>query len=416
MAIEFHCPYCTAVIRVPDALEGRTGRCPKCETRLIVPVIERPGQRPEQPKGRLREGETEAPASSESHTQPADAQPSPAQPGPVPPVSGPGAPEAHSPVDAAPTLPSVSPTLMTASPDLIRPAAPASATDRLLRRRKKRIPSWAAVGLPLLFLAVIMGVIGFALRNQDPVLEGTLPGAFVTESPPGGTFDPDQTDLNENEKQRLQEWLRTGPQTLTSRVLRVVIGADDSGLLTIRLLPTDESEIVSVNPRSDPILSVWTADNEDSLEQARRAIVASAATTFCREVLRQESGDPAPIDAQRARDEFALNHLCGGLGFACDLVADKTLVRCSWQDPSGSLYFVVPTGCTDFELRGRQPVSGPPLFPGRYTINVGKRPEVSAESADSPEPDSDSSAPDSDSEPDSAEPDVSPESDPGKMA
>ena len=43
MAIEFDCPYCTATIRVPDAYGGKQGRCPKCDTRLLVPLVVRPG-------------------------------------------------------------------------------------------------------------------------------------------------------------------------------------------------------------------------------------------------------------------------------------------------------------------------------------------------------------------------------------
>ena len=43
MAIEFDCPYCTATIRVPDAFGGKQGRCPKCDTHLLVPLVVRPG-------------------------------------------------------------------------------------------------------------------------------------------------------------------------------------------------------------------------------------------------------------------------------------------------------------------------------------------------------------------------------------
>ena len=37
MAIEFDCPYCTAMIRVGDDAAGKQGVCPKCGTSLIVP-------------------------------------------------------------------------------------------------------------------------------------------------------------------------------------------------------------------------------------------------------------------------------------------------------------------------------------------------------------------------------------------
>ena len=46
MAIEFSCPYCTAVIRVEDTAAGKQGLCPKCQTRLIVPNAPRPPESP----------------------------------------------------------------------------------------------------------------------------------------------------------------------------------------------------------------------------------------------------------------------------------------------------------------------------------------------------------------------------------
>jgi hypothetical protein len=42
MAIEFSCPQCAAVIRVPDVASGKKGSCPTCQTKLIVPTIEVP--------------------------------------------------------------------------------------------------------------------------------------------------------------------------------------------------------------------------------------------------------------------------------------------------------------------------------------------------------------------------------------
>ncbi|MEJ7595682.1 MAG: hypothetical protein WKF77_29580, partial [Planctomycetaceae bacterium] len=44
MAIEFNCPYCTATIRVPDAYAGKQGRCPKCDTKLLIPSVPLPNQ------------------------------------------------------------------------------------------------------------------------------------------------------------------------------------------------------------------------------------------------------------------------------------------------------------------------------------------------------------------------------------
>ena len=42
MAIQFSCPHCTALIRVPDSASGKTGQCPQCQTQLLVPAVEIP--------------------------------------------------------------------------------------------------------------------------------------------------------------------------------------------------------------------------------------------------------------------------------------------------------------------------------------------------------------------------------------
>ena len=63
MAIEFNCPYCTAVIRVPDNAGGGKGRCPKCATRISVPKVSTPkrGTPPVEPKVVLAPPPTEQP-------------------------------------------------------------------------------------------------------------------------------------------------------------------------------------------------------------------------------------------------------------------------------------------------------------------------------------------------------------------
>ncbi|MEZ6058360.1 MAG: hypothetical protein R3C01_16795 [Planctomycetaceae bacterium] len=76
MAILFDCPYCTAPIKVADAAAGKVGRCPKCETKLTVPIPPRkPGEAPHPP--------AIADAQSPPPTTPAAASSIPAETPPV---------------------------------------------------------------------------------------------------------------------------------------------------------------------------------------------------------------------------------------------------------------------------------------------------------------------------------------------
>ena len=145
MAIEFNCPYCTATIRVPDPYAGKQGRCPKCDTRLVVPMVAGPG--------------STAPVASPTE---ATRLPTP-EPSQLP-VSG-------NAVHSAPPTEEFT----------IKPTAPVLATSR--RRRGRRRPSRALViGVPVIGFLVLLGIIFYSVISGLPDLKGQLPARRLAVS------------------------------------------------------------------------------------------------------------------------------------------------------------------------------------------------------------------------------------------
>ncbi|MFN9719286.1 MAG: hypothetical protein ACK58L_11355, partial [Planctomycetota bacterium] len=177
MAIEFNCPYCTAAIRVPDAYGGKQGRCPKCDTRLLVPTIQRPDA-----------------SDHGAHGVPAGVTPGPAIP-----------------VSAVPPAPEVSHESFQ-----IRPVS-----SPVKRRAARRRPSRALViGIPVICFLVLLGLIFYSLTANFPQIGGEVVARRLPEKNlPKITIPWADTGVNEEEQSILQEFLSKTPETLASQVM-----------------------------------------------------------------------------------------------------------------------------------------------------------------------------------------------------
>lgn len=328
MAIEFDCPYCTATIRVPDAYGGKEGRCPRCDTRLLVPTVLRPGQ-------------STAPG-SDSPTAPPTA------------AAAPGTEEGF----------------------VIRPVPPTSAIPR--RTRARRRPSRALViGIPVLCFLVLMGIIAVQLTNSLPELSGefvaqrlsakTLPEILVKWS---------ETDLSKEDQETLRKALETNPETLASQVLTCRLIGTEEGI-QIKSTAGDDSAWYAVDTTSSKPLALWLKKERATLNALRLKQQHDALTAYCRDKLAQLSGEKLVIDAVAVRDDFAFNASGGPLSFVSEAVAGNLLVRCAQEDPTGAiLYFCLPATTQAFEIRGRTFADQSKPFGGNYTVVVGPEADV----------------------------------------
>ncbi len=338
MAIEFDCPYCTATIRVPDAYGGREGRCPKCNTRLLVPTVVRPGS-----------------------------------------VSPGAAAHPGSPVASTPQTPTAS-----AVPGLDAPATPAdpsslSFPDPRLpvttpsKRKGRRRPSRALViGMPVIGFLILLGIIGYVVTTIAPTLSGDLNAVRInSESVSRALISWSDTGLDETQQATLREALRATPEVLTSELMTCrLIGTEDG--ISVQLTNSASTEWVAVETASDQgkALGLWLRKERNTLNMARVAEMQAAVKKYCSSKLAQLDGDKVTLDAISIRDDVALNAGGGPLSFATQAVIGKRVVRCAAESEQGQLLVCVPKGTLAFELNGRNGKDGRLLFPGRYNVIV----------------------------------------------
>lgn len=324
MAIEFDCPYCTATIRVPDAYGGQQGRCPKCDTRLLVPMVVRPG-----------------------NTTVPDASALPAT------ASNP----------AAPNEPQL--------PEAVFAIRPPSPTAAIRRRRTRRRPSRALViGMPVLCFLVLLAGIFFSITNSLPELNGELTAKRVDEQTlPAVLISWVDTGLSPDDQQTLKDFLKNTPETLTSEVMTCrLVGTDDG--IEVLLTSSVKNEWYAVDTTSSKPLALWLKRERAALNGKRLNLLHTGLAAYCRDKLAQIGGEPLAIDAITVRDNVGINACCDALGFAVQAVTDNQIVPCSYEDSKGALYFCLPKGIQSFQIKGRTMPDQSMLFGGDYKVVI----------------------------------------------
>ena len=371
MAIEFDCPYCTATIRVPDPYAGKQGRCPKCDTRLVVPMVARPG-------------------STAAVVSPTEVTRLPAtEPGRLP-VAG-------------NELPSAPPT----DEFTIKPVAPALATSR--RRRGRKRPSRALViGVPVIGFLVLLGIIFYSVISGLPDLKGQLPARrLAVSSLPRVTISWADTGLSDADSSVLREFLKTTPETLSSQIMTCrLIGADDG--IEVQFTAASGNQWIAVDTSADKPLALWRKRERTALESRRESALGANLLSYCKEKLAQIRGEQITIDAVLVRDGIGFHANGGPLSSVVEAVAGARLLPCAGEDEKGTLYFCLPKETQTFRIVGRTFPDGSKLFAGDYTVVVPgetvttELPDATPEGSQSDDPaqSEKNMAPEPDAEPD----------------
>jgi len=338
MAIEFNCPYCTATIRVPDAYAGKQGRCPKCDTKLLIPSVPLPGP-------------SAAPQLPNVPTLPMAAN-----------GGGPLVPEG---------LPVVTNGNVAASDDpfAVRPMTTPVVKSR--RRNARQRPSRTLViGVPVICFLVLFGVIAYSLIGSLPQLHGELTGRrLVGLSLPKTVIPWSDMRLNEDDRRILQEALTTQPESLASQVLSCRLSASDDGIL-VTLAAQSESQWIVVNVAAEKPLAIWRRKEGPHLNRIRLDELHTAVTQYAKDKLLKINGEQIAIDAVAVRDQVALNASCRSLSYAIQAWADSTIFPCAAEDELGQLYFCLPKTVQVFKIQGRTFANGTLGFNGDYNVTV----------------------------------------------
>lgn len=389
MAIEFDCPYCTTSIRVPDAANGKKGKCPRCEKIVRVPKIEIPTTAPAEPPP----PPNDPPPVPDTNSDDA-APPRPAWLGGTPPEeqdpsgfveAAPDGPPQFAAFDAdedetrqldrseleaaAPTandgigeIPSFDEPAV--GPPGTPPQGGASPGRRVVRRRrrKKKVPPWA---IPVACIAVMGGLLAWWMFRSQPKLEGELSAeAYGFLRPAPKLLDAASAGIDNTEMSLVAEALGE-ISSIKSDFIRIDLRGH-RGAIEVRPVETRQTRFVKLIKKSNADLARYLKDMPDQLDEIRLKQLKSAARALVNKVGR----DGVAVDGtnnRTVRDDLALAVVTGPLGFHLAARYDNREFPCCYEDAEG-VYFLMPLAAERFRVEGRE-VNGRVAFSGEYVVN-----------------------------------------------
>jgi len=358
MAIEFKCPFCTAMIRVPDNAGGGKGRCPKCAMRISVP------------KKSAAKPVAKATVDEEPFALPvADSPAKEEQP-----------PRVHVSEFSSVPVPSAPADAGVFDPDqLTKPRIGEIPVDRtavatsVAKRFQKKKKNGASRGIIAALVAVglIAGAGFFALPYLlTERLSGELiAGKATTLELPSSLIEKSRLRLAVNDMETLLKKLEQNPVPLNSNSMQIQVSGTEHGL-TVSLAAGPQAHFYRVNLKGNVAIEKYLSRHLSQLEETRLRDVDQAATDFLityEKVLAKLS----PSDSiTRFRDSLALTSLVGGFGH--ELVAEygRGLYRCAYEDRDGGLYFLLPDGVKEFHVLGFKHPDGTVVIPADFHVKV----------------------------------------------
>ncbi len=365
MAIEFSCPFCKAIIRVPDNAGGGKGRCPKCATRISVPKT--------------------------STVKPAVVPQSNAEPFVLSAAEGPprSEPKPRLPTNL-PAAATVAPVVVEFDPaELTRPRLGELPIDRTattgavvtrLKKRNSGNQSWIVGGIIGLGLLALAGYFGFSVLLAEKLSGELIAETAATLDLPPALIDKNQFKLPPADVTALLETLQQNPVPLNSHSMQIQLAGTEKGL-QISLAAGGQAAFYRVNLSGNAAVEKYLSQHLSQLEAQRILDIDQAATEFLVQYEKVLSKKSPPESITVFRDSLALTLLVGGLGHELVAVHGRGLYRCAYQDRSGGLYYLLPPGLTEFQLIGRKHVDGKTAVPAEFRVQVqgGIAPRKSAD-------------------------------------
>lgn len=344
MAIQFNCPSCGAMIRVPDNAAGKKGTCPQCSEKLlvpdVVPVASGGRQPPDSPVSIGTTARTELPRLEPLAVPTA----SPA----FPDFSNPAAQSA--PPDVAPQL---------GLPPLVVGAADTSIglglKTKALKKKRKNQGAWI---VPALCVVGLIGVLGWYFWKSQPKLEGQLEAQAVSDlQVEPGLIPGDVSGLSKADLAEVLRHLKAEPARWTSTASRMTLKGTDGGV-EVSIDPGTASHFVRVSPAKNPAFLAYITQHAEELDKPRRASIAAHGPKLFAAWKDQFDKHESITDQKSHRDLVALPALVTGVGYHLEAVIRGTAHPCVYEDGDGRVYFLLPNATKSFVLQGRHGVGG----------------------------------------------------------
>jgi hypothetical protein len=237
--------------------------------------------------------------------------------------------------------------------------------------------------VPISIALAVLGLAGMGWwwQQRQHQFEGALPGDVAGQASVSGVIAESSAKLPKADWAAIRRALEHSPAELRSPMMRIRLQAAPRGI-KLTLTPGEFFELVSVDVRSLPGLAEFANSAAERFDGPRRQALAAGLAGMAKAI-------SAAVVAGRSADlsEFGVpvgvNGLVGGLGYHLQAVVDRKGYICVFEDRQQRLYFLVPAGVEQFELRERTIADQPSPFPTRVRMTVSvERRTVTPESTD----------------------------------
>ncbi len=363
MALEFNCPYCQAIIRVPDNSAGKRGKCPKCASRLSIPKLgaarRAGGEQPFFP-GALEPSAGDAlPEGDDDDVIFQEYDPS-ADVGIDPELEA-----SLAPGDVAlPMFPGEAPRSL--------PRAPTQIPDSVMSKVKRRRKTGWVWAIAALLLIGGSGAFGFFYwYQQSLLLTGELTGQVV-ENPllPAKIIPRTDIEMPPGDLNKILDRLQQNPIPLMSKLglAAVQFQGSERGLL-ISVSPGAATSLYRVEISGHKKLDDYRREQTAKFEQHRREELSLSVNQLFRTLKKVFAKEGNTHELGQFRDSVGLTASVQGLGYFTDAVHSRQVYPCAYEDDD-ALYFLLPAGVKRFQLSGKSRKGSDLFFPGKFEVQI----------------------------------------------
>ncbi len=355
MPIEFHCRICHAMIRVPDNAGGGKGRCPKCGLRITVP--KKSAQKPPA-KSSVPDEPFSLPIAVEENADDSE---------PVMLV------EAH--VELPPVPVALDSEQLAPQPPGLFPLEPASvpkpskSAARRLKQRKLRTRIQIVVATLVLVALVVAACFLIPILTAERLTGELVATTAETLELPPTLIEKARIKISSEELAGLLKKLENAPLPMTSSSMQVQFTGSPKGIL-VSVAAGSAARFYRVDLKANEAIKKYLDINRTALDEQRTKEVNRNIAEFLlayQDVLAKKStSDQISV----FRDSLAIPSLVKGFGHQLVAAYGRGLYRCVYEDGDGALYFLLPAGATEFELRGREGADGRIVVPAEFKVRV----------------------------------------------
>ncbi|TWT62352.1 hypothetical protein [Rubinisphaera italica] len=352
--IQFECPYCQAVLRVPDSAMGQQGACPKCQKSLLIP---NPMAQQASPAAPVQPVTSQPPSGISGATLP-----------PAPPKSA---------DDAVGEL----------FEALSHPEQHTPSEDPLVRVAVRKRRSSGSVLTGAVFILICVAGLYSLYYFLNPKMRGELTGTIVKSDSIPYIKIPRLQIADQAVFETFLQNYNGDRISINSQILKSSLEAHAKGI-DIKVDASTTTKIVRVDVLQNKPLREFHREAFARIDKLRKEKLAAAITDFMTRVNETDQVLQSSRTLLEFRDRLILPACVNGLGYRLIAQAKGKQYPCLWQDKEDRLYFAVPFDVNQFEIIEREILGDARQFPANllFTVNIQSKSATPAAKEESPTP------------------------------